>query len=78
MNYRNSLLHYQSGLFARLKDIFVLLSVLGLIAECLNNSQAASTEDIFKNARGAVVEILTQDKSGTAVTLHEIRRLGEY
>jgi Trypsin-like peptidase domain len=66
----NSLPQCQWGLFARLKDIFVLLSVLGgLIAAFLNNSHASSTEDIFKKARGAVVEILTQDKSGTALKI---------
>jgi tetratricopeptide (TPR) repeat protein len=63
MNRRTSVL--QSGLFSRSKDIFVLVSVLGFAAAFLNNSRAASTEDIFKKARGADVEILTQDKAGT-------------
>ena len=63
MNRRNSVL--QLGLFSRSKDIFVLLSVLGFAAAFFPNGRAASTEDIFKQARGAVVEILTQDKAGT-------------
>src|SRR5271166_1158851 len=62
---RNRVLQY--SLFSRSQSIFVWLSVLGLIAACSNDGLATPTEEIFRKARGAVVEILTQDKSGAAL-----------
>lgn len=64
---RNPFLKY--SLFPRSQSILLWFSVFGLIAACSNDGRATPTEEIFRKARGAVVEILTQDKSGAALKM---------